>query len=215
MSFAIDTFKAERFGKVTGSKCTVMFPLRGDGKVGQTTYAKQLATQKYFRTYEETDYWQTEHGKMAEHFAFLHYETYIDKRIEKGSWYCKGEIGGTIDAQIPKVKGIDFKCPTSLDKWLDYLYVGIDKDQRDQCQMYMHLTGLDQWEIAAFLIETQKMTDNGLVYPVEEKQRMIICKVEKDPAWAERLEEALPFVVGMRDHFYGVLEKTFGKRTEA
>ena len=48
MEFAIDKFEGDRIGCITGSKCSVLFPDKGDGKVGQTTYAEQLAMQRYF-----------------------------------------------------------------------------------------------------------------------------------------------------------------------
>src|SRR5688572_17901684 len=165
MLLAIDTFPMERFGLVTGSKCSVLFPLRGDGKVGQRSYAKTLANEKFFQFYDERSTWQTEHGKMAEFWAFEHYEKYIGSNIQKGEWIKKGECGGTTDALLPD-RGVDFKCPTTLNGWLDYLHDPLDKEQKDQCQMYMYLTGLPLWEIAAFLIETQFMTDHGLTYPV-------------------------------------------------
>lgn len=207
MNFAIDTFSKERFGLVTGSKCTVLFPLKGDGKVGQRTYAKQLANQMFFQHYDETSTWQTEHGKMAELWAFDHYQKRTGD-LEKGGWIRKGHCGGTTDA-VRRDRGVDFKSPTSLNAWLDYLHDPLDKQERDQCQMYMYLTGLEVWEIAAFLIETQWMTDNGLVYPVAEDRRMIIVRVEKDPTWEERLMEVLPSVIGMRDKFYQRLQEQF------
>ena len=208
MSFAIDTFPKERFGLVTGSKCSVMFPLRGDGVVGMTTYAKQLANEKYFQFYDEMSSWQTEHGKMAEYFAALHYQELFGE-INQGGWYVNGDCGGSTDAETDEVV-IDFKCPTTLEKWLDYLYEPLDKKQIDQLQMYMYLTGKNKARIAAFLLETQFMTDNGLKYPVSEKERMIIVGIEKDLAWEDKLNDQLPFVVGMRDKYISVLKEKFG-----
>jgi hypothetical protein len=208
MLLAIDTFPMERFGLVTGSKCSVLFPLRGDGKVGQRTYAKTLANEKFFQFYDERSTWQTEHGKMAEFWAFEHYEKFWGANIKKGEWIKKGECGGTTDAVLPD-RGVDFKCPTSLNGWLDYLHDPLDKDQKDQCQMYMYLTGLPMWEIAAFLIETQFMTDNGLTYPVPEDKRMIIVQVQKDETWEPRLNEVLPSIISMREEFYQRLKEQF------
>jgi hypothetical protein len=209
MDFAIDTFDDERFGLITGSTCSVLFPLRGDGLRGQRTYAKKLANNMFFKFYDERGGWQTEHGKMAEYFAREHYATYIDSRIEQGGWKRKGNYGGTIDAKIPGVKVVDFKCAVTLDGWLDYLHDPLDKEQIDQLQMYMYLEDLEEAEIAAYLIETQFMTDNGLVYPVPEQQRMIIVRVAKDPEWEERLNNAAPFVIKTRDEFYKNLKERF------
>jgi hypothetical protein len=73
----------------------------------------------------------------------------------------------------------------------------------------MYLTGKEQSEIAAYLTETQFMTDNGLTYPVPEEKRMIIVKVMRDPKWEERLNEQLPFVVEMRDKYIEILKAKF------
>lgn len=210
MNFAIDTFSKERFGLVTGSKCSVLFPLRGDGAVGKRTYAKTLANEKFFQTYDEKSTWQTEHGKMAEPLAFQYYNENIDSSISLGSWFRQGECGGTIDAMLES-KVIDFKCPTSLNSWLDYLHDPLDKEQKDQLQMYMFLTGKEEAEIAAFLIETQFMTEHGLTYPVDMKHRMITVPVKKDPSWAERLQDVLPGLLALRDEFYETLVKSFPK----
>jgi hypothetical protein len=207
MSFAIDTFPKERFGLVTGSRCSVMFPLKGDGVVGMTTYAKQLANEKFFQFYDEKSAWQMEHGKMSEHFAMIHYREYYGE-LEQGGWRHKGECGGLTDAGNDS-KVVDFKCPTTLEAWLDYLYDPLDKKQKDQLQMYMYLDGKDEAEIAAYLTETQFMTDNGLTYPVPEEKRMIIVKVEKDKTWEERLNEQLPFVITMREKYIQILNNKF------
>jgi hypothetical protein len=212
MNLAIDTFPQERFGLVTGSKCSVMFPLRGDGKVGMTTYAKQLAQNRFFQFYDERGSWQTEHGKMAEHWAFIHYQDFYDKNIQPGSWIAKGECGGSTDAICMDAAGgygIDFKCPVSLEGWLDYMYDGVSKEQHHQCQMYMYLTGLKMWRICAYLIETGFMTENGLTYPIEESKRMIIVYVPIDPDWAEKLQPNLTFVVNKRNEFIEQLKNKF------
>lgn len=211
MNFAIDTFNKERFGLVTGSKCGVLFPLKGDGAKGQETYAKQLAKELFFQTYDEVTSWEMEHGKMAESFAFAHYNERIDNRIEPGEWLRKGDCGGTIDAKIPNVKGVDFKAPTTLEKWLQYLFEGIDKQQECQCRMYMYLTDLPEWEIAAYLTETQKMNDNGLIYPVDEKDRMIRTSVTRNTDWEKALEIQVPSVIAVRDKYVKILEKRFNR----
>lgn len=208
MLFAIDQFPMERLGLVTGSKCSVLFPLKGDGKVGQRTYAKTLANEMFFQFYDERGTWQTEHGKMAEHWAFLHYQEHFGQNIQQGRFIVKGDCGGSTDAELPD-KGIDFKCPTTLNGWLDYLHEPLSKEQKDQCQMYMYLTGLPTWEIAAYLIETQFMTDNGLKYPVEEQDRMIIVPIHKDQTWEMRLDEPLKYVVGLRNEFLDNLTVKF------
>ena len=208
MLLAIDHFPMERFGLVTGSKCSVLFPLRGDGKVGQRTYAKTLANEKFFQFYDERGTWQTEHGKMAEHFAFLHYQKYINDSLTEGIFLTKGDCGGSTDA-LRDDRVVDFKCPTTLNGWLDYLHDPLSKEQRDQMQMYMYLTGLNLAEIAAYLCETQFMSDNGLTYPVPEEKRMIIVTVLKDETWEARLKEPLEYVVGLRDEFTEKLKKEF------
>lgn len=210
MNFAIDTFPKERFGLVTGSKCTVLFPLRGDGKVGQESYAKKLANEMFFNFYDERSTWQTEHGKMAEHFAFMHYERYVGADIKPGRFIQKLYCGGSTDAELSD-RGIDFKCPTSLEAWLDYLHETLSKDQIDQCNMYMYLTGLPMWEIAAYLTETQFMNDNGLTYPVSEDKRMIIVSVKKDPTWEARFLAILPSIIAKRNVYLSVLENHFNK----
>lgn len=207
MSFAIDTFPKERFGLVTGSKCSVMFPLKGDGVVGMTTYAKQLANERFFQFYDEKSAWQMEHGKMAEHFAMMHYRQYYGD-LDSGSWTVKGECGGLTDAETD-TKVVDFKCPVTLEGWLDFMYDKLDKKYFDQLQMYMYLRGKEESEIAAYLTETQFMTDNGLTYPVTEEKRMIIVKVFRDKNWEAKLNENLPFVVEMREKFIDILKAKF------
>lgn len=203
----------ERFGLVTGSKCHVLFPLRGDAEVGKRTYAKTLANEMFFQFYDEKGTWQTEHGKMAEHFAMLHYQKYINENIVKGDWIKEGDCGGSIDAELPD-RIVDFKCPTTLNGWLDYLHEPLSKEQVNQLQMYMFLQKKDKAEIAAYLCETQFMSDNGLVYPVPEEQRMIIVNVEKDPTWEPKLKVALPPLIEMRDTFYKILKLKFNLNLE-
>ncbi len=209
MHLAADTFPKERFGLITGSRCSVLFPDRGDGAVGKKTYAKSLANEKYFSYYDEVSTWQMEHGTMGEHFAYLHFQQYIDRTIFKGDFISDGYYGGSPDYEVLEY-GIDFKCSTSLNKWLDYFHLPVSKDQFHQCQMYMFLRKKDLWKIGAFLTETQFMNDNGLTYPVPEDKRMILKDVPKDPTWEERLKESAPKVIEMRDEFYSKLKVKFG-----
>lgn len=201
------TFPKKRFGLVTGSKCSVFFPLKGDGKVGQRTYAKTLAKEKFFQFYDEMSSMATEHGKMAEHFAFLHFQEYYNSEIQQGRFIYRDECGGSTDAETD-LDVVDFKCPVTLQGWLDYLD-GIDKEQKDQLQMYMWLTGKSGAVIAAYLIETQWMTDNGLVYPVPEEKRMILVPVEKDNTWGDRLLKQLPDFLAIRDEYIEKYTKLF------
>ncbi len=204
MNLAIDTFPQERFGLVTGSRCSSLVPQRS-AEVGQKTLAKTLAKERVFEFHDERGTWQTEHGKMSEFFAFEHYEKHYDNQIVKGRWIANGDIGGSTDAET-ETYGVDFKCPTSLQGWLDYLE-GIDDDQYNQAQLYMILTGKPKWVIAAYLIETQFMTDNGLVYPIEERKRMILNEVVKSDEWAEKFYSNLPKVVELRDMYVQLYQK--------
>lgn len=208
MNLAIDTFPKERFGLVTGSKCSVLFPLKGDGKVGIRTYSKELANEMYFQFYDEKGGWQTEHGKMSEYFAMEHYKQYVSDDIDSGRWIKKDDCGGSTDAERPD-RVVDFKCPTTLKAWLDYMYDPLSKEQVDQLQMYMYLTGKEYSEIAAYLTETQFMTDNGLTYPVAEDKRMIRKGVAKDPDWSDKLSLALPNVIKQRNEFIEKLKEKF------
>lgn len=198
----------DRPGLVTGSRCSVLFPQKGDGKAGMRTYAKQLAMEKFFGFADEVSTWQMDHGKMAEHFAFLHYQRYVSDRIEKGGWHRDGDCGGSTDAELPNTV-VDFKCPTTMKEWLAYLHDGIDKSQEDQLQMYCYLTSKPYGEIAAYLTETQKMTDNGITYPVKDEQRMIRIKIEASPEWQAKLVERVPIVIAMRDEFIEQLNQYF------
>lgn len=204
----MNTLSAERPGLVTGSKCTVLFPLKGDGKVGQRTYAKTLANEKFFGFSDEVETWQMAHGTMGEHFAFAHYKELIDSSIKEGQWHRKGDCGGTTDAEL-MYYGVDFKCPATFQQWIDYFHEGIDKQQKDQAQMYCYLTDLPAWEICPYLTETQKMTDNGLTYPVPEEKRMLRFKVEASKEWQEKLLESVPGIIKMRDDFIEALNTKF------
>lgn len=201
-------FHEDRPGLVTGSKCSVLFPLKGDGAKGQRTYAKQLAQEKFFGFSDEVSTWQTEHGKMGEMAAFEHYVERINPELTVGGWRRKDDCGGTTDAELPDTV-IDFKCPTSLKEWLEYLYEDLDKEKQDQLQMYCFLTGKPYGEIAAYLIETQRMTDNGLTYPIPEEKRMICVRIEASKEWQEILLDRVPGVIKMRDEFIEKLKQRF------
>lgn len=213
MDLAIDKFDKDRFGLITGSPCLVLFPEKGDGKAGMKTYAKKLAYQKYFRFYDEVSTWQMQHGNMNEHEAFTFFQDNYDFNIEKGRFVQDGDWGGTCDAET-KEYGIDFKCPTSLEGWLDFMLVGITKQQWHQAQMYMKLFKKPLWKVCAYLVETEWMLQNGLTYPVPENKRMIIVNVPKDETWEERLELATPFVIEEREKFYQILCTQFGNKEE-
>ena len=206
MNLAIDTFPPERFGLVTGSVCSPLVPKRS-AEVGQRTLAKKLATQMYFMHYDEVSTWQMEHGKMAESFAFSFYNENIDT-LELGKWHMREHIGGSTDAEA-ETYGVDFKCPTSLEKWLDYMFEGISEQEYNQCQMYMHLSKKPLWKICAYLTETQLMTDNGLIYPVPHDKRMIVVDVAEDYDWVDKLYKNLPKVITMRNEFYEQLKTNF------
>lgn len=209
MSLAIDTFPKERFGLITGSKCEVLFPDKGDGVIGMNSYAKKLANEMYFQYYDEVQTWQMEHGSMGEHFAFEHYKTYYDDSIVKGEFIQLGDYGGSPDAEVDAY-GLDFKCATSLGIWLDYFHKGISKQQMHQAQMYMHLRKKNTWKVCSYLTETQFMNDNGLVYPVPEPKRLIINEVKRDVNWGIRLNDIGPSVISLRDSYIGKLKEKFG-----
>lgn len=209
MSLAIDTFPKERFGRVTGSRCTPLVPT-GDAKAGMITLAKELAKERVFEFYDEVGTWQMDHGDMGEFFAFTHFETYHDAEIEKGQFGFDGDVAWSPDAEGSDY-GVDFKCPTTLKNYLDYLTDGISTAEYNQCQHYMMGRNKDKWLIAAFLVETQKMTDNGLTYPIQEKDRMIITEVKRDWLWQEKFKKNLPFVVSQREEFIEKYKLKFKK----
>ena len=208
MEFAIDKFEGDRIGCITGSKCSVLFPDRGDGKVGQTTYAEQLAMQRFFNFYDESGGgWQTEHGQMGEVFAHSFYQKNFNSEVKNGSFKRIEEWAGTCDA-LEENAGIDYKCPTSLHKWLSYLK-GIDKAQSYQGQMYMFLFDRPVWKFCAYLMETEFMNNMGLTYPVPHNKRMIIVEEQKDLTFQARLEMNSPFVIKERDKFVELLKIKF------
>lgn len=213
MDLANDKFDPNRFGLITGSACSVLFPDKGNGEVGKTTYAKTLANQKYFRYYDEVSTWQMQHGDMNEHEAFTYYQTNYDFNIEKGRFIMNGDWGGTSDSEA-KEYGLDFKCPASLEKWLDYIHVGIDKQQWNQCQMYMFLFNKPVWKVCVYLTETEWMTERNLSYPVATDKRMIVVEVIKSEQWEQKLRENTPFIIEQREKFYKILCDQFGNKEE-
>lgn len=207
MELANDKFDPERYGLITGSKCSVLFPQKS-AEVGQKTYARQLATQMYFRYYDETGTWQTEHGNLAESSAREFYQDNFDKNVHEPGFIRDGYWGGTGDC-LGEDYGIDFKCPTTLQGWLDYIHVGINDQQFNQAQMYMKLYKRELWKVCVFLLETDRMSNVGLTYPVDYKKRMIVIDVPKDPTWDVRLQIATPQVIRWRDEYYRVLKNNF------
>jgi hypothetical protein len=201
-------FDNNRFGLITGSKCSVLFPKRSAEK-GQRTYAKQLANQMFFKFYDEKGTWQTEHGHLAESSGFEYYQQHFCKDAEyQPNFEMYMEFGGSADC-IAQDWGVDFKCPTSLEAWLDYLHEGIDEQQYHQAQMYMFLYDRPEWHICAYLLETNRMSDNGLTYPVDHDKRMIITKVKKEEGWSDLLIERGETVIQMRNEFYTNLIQNF------
>ena len=63
-----DTFDPQRYGLITGSKCSVLFPKRS-AEVGQRQYAKELANNMFFRYYDNSGGRHTEHGNNNEYNA--------------------------------------------------------------------------------------------------------------------------------------------------
>jgi hypothetical protein len=123
-------------------------------------------------------------------------------------------FGGTCDA-IADEYGVDFKCPTSLEGWLDYIHAGIDKQQYCQAQMYMFLFDKPQWKVCAYLVETEWMLQRELRYPVDEKNRMIVVEVSRNEDWKDKLIESSRFVIEERDKFYKALCDQFGSKEPA
>jgi len=209
-----DTFSKERFGLITGSVCTPLFPKKS-AEVGQKNLAKDLANNMYFRYYDNVSTWQTEHGNLSESTAFEYYQTNFDKDAEYQPKFARlDNWGGQADCICPS-RGVDFKCPTTLSGWLDFLHEGISDQQHNQSQMYMFLYKRPVWDIAAFLLETNRMSENGELYPVPHDKRMIINSVEVSEEWQNLLIERTPKVVAMRDFFYSKLVENFGEPNHA
>jgi len=201
-------FDERRFGLITGSKCSVLFPKKS-AEVGQRTYAKQLANQLYFKYYDDIETWQMGHGKDFEAEAYIYYkDRYDNSAIHKPEFALIGDCGGSADC-IGDNEGADFKCPTSLQNWLEYLHEGIDDQQYHQAQMYMHLYKKEHWNVCAYLAEPIKLSDIGISYPVKSNQRMIIRRIDKEPGWDKKLDLATPKIIEMRDQFLAVLTAHF------
>lgn len=206
-----DILAPNRRGFVTGSRVSVLFPKKS-AEVGQRQYAKQLANERYWGYYDETSTWQTEHGNMNEFHAENHYSQYYGHIGERPKFIADdiNQIGGSPD-WVGLDHGCDWKCPTTLQGWLDYIYYPIDDSQYYQCQTYMHLTGLKLWKICAYLTETNRMIDNGIMYPVAEQDRMIIIEVPYLEGFGEMLIERSKPIIKMRDEFIEVLVNRFGR----
>lgn len=196
---ATDKFPTERLGLITGSACSVLLPKRSAEK-GVDTYARMLAMQKTFSHYDEISSWQMEHGNYAEYHAMNHYKQYHDKSAFKPEFVKDGVFGGSADC-LTDTSGVDFKCPTTMQTWLNYLIDGISYEQECQCQMYMMLYKRDTWFIAAYLLETLRMGEVGLQYPVKEEKRMILIKIEKDPNFETKIKLIAPSVIEARDSY--------------
>jgi hypothetical protein len=204
-----DKFDPKRYGLITGSKCHVLHPKRS-AEVGQRTYAKQLANQMYFRFYDDQNTWQTEHGNDFEAEAYVYFHEHYDKSaVHKPPFMVQDDFGGSADCLCDDY-GVDFKCPTTLEKWLDFLHVGIDEQQYHQAQMYMMLYDRKRWKVCPFLIETKKMTENGITYPVPHDKRMLQVEVLKDNEWQDKTYKNAESVITMRDFYYQKLIEQFG-----
>jgi hypothetical protein len=94
---------------------------------------------------------------------------------------------------------------------LSYLYDGVSNEQHHQAQMYMYLTGYNRWVVAAYLVETQFMSDNGLTYPIPHDQRTILVEVLRDYTWAERLDAIIPKIIEKRDSYVEILKLKFNR----
>ena len=207
-----DILAPERRGLITASKVSVLFPKKS-AEVGQRSYAKFLANEMFWGYSDTSGTWQTEHGNMNEHHAEQHYMTLYGEFGERPEFIMdeENQLGGSPD-WIGIDHGCDWKCPTTLQGWLDYLHEGIDDQQFYQAQMYMALTGLTKWKICAYLTETLKMIDSGQEYPVPQENRMIICEVDYQPGFKEQLIERAPKIIQMRDQFLMTLHNTFSGR---
>jgi hypothetical protein len=209
MNFAIDTFPPERFGRISGSRCSPLVPIK-DAQKGMITLAKELAGERYWQTYDEVSTWEIEHGKMAEHFANEHYKEHYNSNVQKGQFGFDGELSWSTDAETDEY-GIDYKCPTSRKGYERYLFDGLKKEEIDQCQFYMMVRNKPKWLIAAYLCETQRMSDNGLTYPITQDHRMIIIEVDKDLSWREKFWSNHDFVIEQRDIYIEMLKLKFPK----
>ena len=209
MNFAIDTFPPERLGRISGSRCSSLVPKK-DAEKGMVTLAKKLASEKYFQTFSEVNTWEMEHGKMGEHWAHEQFKAYHNLQIQKGVFGYDGDLSWSTDAECSEY-GVDYKCPTTLDKFNDYLFDGLSDYEINQAQFYMMVCKLDLWLVCPFLMETQRMTDNGLTYPIPEKQRLLIIEVKPDQNWRDKFWSNKDFVINKRDEFIEILKLKFPK----
>lgn len=204
---------AKRYGLVTGSKASIFFPDKGTGEVGQRSYAMLLANEMFWQFHEETGSWQTEHGNLNEGAAEHFYTTKTGVFGKRPDFILDevNELGASPD-WIGDDYGIDWKCPTSLNKWLEYLHKGIDKDQFHQCQTYMALTGRKKWKICAFLTETDWMITSGNFYPIPDNERMIVIEVDYQEGYKENLIVNSRNVIKWRNEYLSKLQEHFGFR---
>ena len=208
MELAIDKFHPERLGCITGSKAHILMPESGKVVQGMQTYAKQLAKERYFQHYDEVSSWQMEHGNQSEPYALAHWRKYVNPDLQDGYFKRIGELAGTCD-HICDDYIVDSKCPVTMEKWLDYLYDGINKQQYHQGQMYCFLFNRPRIIFGAYLCETNRMSDYGLVYPVPESQRLIQIEVVSDPNWIDKFMPMAEKVIAMRDEYIELLSERF------
>lgn len=204
MELATDIFPPERFGRVSGSRCGPLVPLK-DAKKGMITLAKKLAKERYYQFYDEVSTWEMEHGKLNEPMAHEHFKKYFDKKICKGHSGFEGELAWSTDAEGIDY-GVDYKCPTSLEKFNEYLFEGISDYEYNQAQFYMMKRNLSRWYVCPFLAETLRMSDYGLIYPEKEENRMLPIEVLPSDEWREKFWSNLPFVVENRDTYIEILK---------
>lgn len=198
----MDKFSENRFGLVTGSRCSPLVPKRS-AEVGLDSLAKDLAKEIVFKFYDEVSTWQTEHGNMAEHEAFEYYQSRFDKEIKKGEFIQDGEIGASPDA-LGKDYGVDFKCPTSLSNWLAYATDGVSIYEYNQAQHYMMVTGFNKWLVCGYLTETIFMSDNGILYPIDQDKRMIKVSIDVDLIWQDKFKSQLPRLIELRNKYVDI-----------
>lgn len=208
-NFSIDILSPDRLGKVTASRCDVLFPAR-DAKKGIDNLAWELANEYLFGYTDTVSTWQTEHGLNNEYHAEKHYEQYYggfgsrpDPIIDHAN-----QIAGSPDyLDITHNCGCDWKCPTSYANWSEWMRPGFElsKNYYYQAQFYMFITGATLWKVCAYLTETLKMVDNGLVYPITEEKRMIVIPVEPDKVFFDSLIERVRPVIEKRNEYIEVI----------
>ena len=208
MELAVDKFHPERYGHITGSKAYILMPESGKVVEGMRTYAKQLAKERYFQYYDEVSTWQMEHGNQSESYALAHWRKYVNPDLQEGYFKRIGELAGTCD-HICDDYLVDSKCPVSMENWLNYLYEGVSKQQYHQGQMYCFLFNRPRIIFGAYLCETNRMSDYGLVYPVPESQRLIQIEVVSDPNWIDKFMLMAEKVIAMRDEYIELLTERF------